>query len=355
MKTLTTSMALVLFMLATSLGIAQEEENKALETLQKAKTEVVDQEKEILKREVETINTQLANGTITTEEAADKKQAAAEKSALNIENRIAIIDNKIALLERNGTTSLNGDNIFSINIGQNDNGMDGVWGISVKGDPNYTPKYDRRTTSQFVFSFGLNNAIIDGQSLSDSPYKVAGSRYAEIGLAWSTRVFKESNLLRFRYGVSFQFNGLKPTDNRYFVDTGAETELQDFGLDLDKSKFRMDNVVVPIHFELGGSKKIEKENYFRYDTNRSFKVGFGGYAGINMGSRQKLKFTNEVGENVKQKLKASYNTNNFIYGLSAYIGYGDISLYAKYDLNTIFKDNPTEQRNVSLGVRWDWD
>ena len=73
-----------------------------------------------------------------------------------------------------------------------------------------------------------------------------------------------------------------------------------------------------------------------------------------MSTRQKLKFEDD-GEDVKQKLKAGYNTNNFIYGLSAYVGYGDISLYAKYDLNTIFKDNPTEQRNVSLGVRWDWD
>jgi len=353
MKTINLCTALVLWILATGWSIAQEELT-ALETLEKAKTEVVNQEKDALKKEVETINKQVEAGTITQAEADNLKQQAAEKHALNIENRVTILDNKIALYERNGSVDIEGDNIFSVSLGQNENGKGGKFGISFSDIPEKERKYDRRTSSQLVFSFGLNNVLIEGQSLDDSPYKVAGSRYAEIGLAWTTRVFKESNWLRVRYGLSFQFNGLKPTDNRYFVDTGAQTELQEFALDLDKSKFRMDNLVVPIHFEMGPSRKIEKEDHFRYNTNTSFKIGFGGYAGINLGTRQKLKFEDD-GEDVKQKLKAGYNTNNFIYGLSGYIGYGDISLYAKYDLNTIFKNNPIEQRNVSLGVRWDWD
>ncbi|MAM30053.1 MAG: hypothetical protein CMC13_13610 [Flavobacteriaceae bacterium] len=354
MKTINLCTALVLIILASTLGIAQEELTMK-ETLEKAKIEVVNEEKEALKKEVATINLQLENGTLTAEEAANKKQEAAEIRALNIENRVAIINNKMALLERNGTLEeKNQGTRIVLGMGQKDLDNDRIWGIKVQNRKVRTPKYDRRTTSELVFSFGLNNAIIDGQGLDDSPYKIGGSRYAELGLAWSTRVFEESNWLRFRYGLSFQFNGLKPTDNRFVVDTGEQTELQEFPLDLDKSKFRMDHLVVPIHFEIGGSRKIEKEDYFRYDTDRSFKLGVGGYAGVNLSTRQKLKFEDD-GEDVKQKLKAGYNTNNFIYGLSAYVGYGDISLYAKYDLNTIFKDNPTEQRNVSLGVRWDWD
>ena len=354
MKIVTISFTIVLWALACGYSMAQGEQT-ALEALEKARAKVVSEEKEALKNEVETINKQLANGSITAEEAANKKQAVAEKRALNIENKVAIIDNKMQLVERNGSVNTRGEkNVFSIKFGEDEDGDNGAWGIFVNDVDDHNKKYDRRTTSQLVFSFGLNNTLIEGQSLDDSPYKIGGSRYAELGLAWSTRVFKESNWLRFRYGVSFQFNGLKPTDNRYFVDTGDQTELQDFGLDLDKSKFRMDNVVIPFHFEIGPSRKIEKDTYFRYDTNRSFKVGFGGYAGLNMSARQKLKFEDD-GERVKQKLKARYNTNSFIYGVSAYIGYGDISLYAKYDLNTVFKNNPVEQRNVSLGVRWDWD
>ena len=128
--------------------------------------------------------------------------------------------------------------------------------------------------------------------------------------------------------------------------------MQTFDLDLDKSKFRLDNLVIPVHFEFGPSKKIEKDTYFRYSTHNKIKVGLGGYAGLKLGSRQKLRF-DDMGQEVDRKEKGDFNTNNFIYGVSAYVGWGDVGLYAKYDLNTIFKDNPIEQRNISLGLRFD--
>jgi len=37
------------------------------------------------------------------------------------------------------------------------------------------------------------------------------------------------------------------------------------------------------------------------------------------------------------------------------VGFDGIQLYAKYDLNPIFKDALVEQRNVSLGLRFDLD
>lgn len=330
-----------------------QEDNSAskIEVLQSAKTKIIEEEKDALKAEVSIINTRLEKGDFTQEEADRIKKELAEKRALNIENRIAIIDNKIALIERNGSEE---GSLLNIGIGNDEETGGSIFGISFNTSSDKDRVYDRRTSSDLVFAFGLNNAIIEDQSLNDSPYKIGGSRFAEIGVAWKTRVFKESNWLRIKYGVSFQFNGLKPTENRYFVDTGSETELQEFPLELNKSKFRMDHLVIPLHFEFGPSRKIEKETYFRYNTEKSFRMGLGGYAGINLSVRQKLKF-NEEGESIKQKLKSDYNTNNFIYGLSGYLGWGEVSLYAKYDLNTIFKDNPIEQRNVSLGVRWDWD
>ena len=49
-----------------------------------------------------------------------------------------------------------------------------------------------------------------------------------------------------------------------FVENGDRTELQDFPVELKKSKFRMDNLVVPIHFEFGPSKVTETEDKIRY-------------------------------------------------------------------------------------------
>lgn len=344
MRLITISTALAVWLLAIGQFHAQE---TTLETLENSKETIINEEKDLLKVEVENINKRLGNNQISEAEAEQLKQAAAEKHALNIENRLAIIDNKIALLNRNGDVDFSEVDKIEIKFFQDY----GIFGIE------YSPKerkYDRRTTSDFVLAFGLNNAIGDGQSLNDSDFKVGGSRFAEIGWAWKTRVFKETNWLRFKYGFSFQFNGLKPTDNRYFVDSGEMSELQTFEGDLDKSKFRMDNLVVPIHFEFGPSKKIEKETYFRYNTHNQIKLGLGGYVGLNLGARQKLKF-DEDGESVKQKLKANYNTNNVIYGLSSYIGWRGTAVYVKYDLNPIFKNNNTELHNVSLGLRFDMD
>ncbi|MGJ8667305.1 MAG: hypothetical protein ACSHW7_13125 [Patiriisocius sp.] len=341
MKTNTLVLAVSLWILSICAAKAQETE------MDKKRDFIVQSEKEALKTEVDKINEDLDAGTITLVEAENLKKEAATKHALNIENKVAILENKEALKERNGDEEMS-KKMFKITFDD-----DGYY-FDDKNDTIQKRKEDIRTYSGLTFAFGLNNAIADGRSLDDSPYKIGGSRFAEIGLSWSTRVFKESNWLRVRYGLSFQFNGLKAEDNRYFVENGDQTELQEYPLNLDKQKFRMDNLVIPIHFELGPSKKIQKKDYFRYNTDNSFRLGLGGYAGINLTTLQKLKF-DDNGQDVKQKQKDNFNTNNFIYGLSAYAGWGDTSLYVKYDLNTIFKDNPIEERNVSLGIRFDWD
>ena len=94
------------------------------------------------------------------------------------------------------------------------------------------------------------------------------------------------------------------------------------------------------------------EERIRYNIHDKFRLGLGGYAGVNLVSKQKLKYELD-GNHVKDKLKRSYNTSNFVYGLSGYIGFDSMLLYVKYDLNPIFKNAAVEQRNISLGLRLD--
>lgn len=356
MKLITTCIAMSMWALALSQGYAQENTNKeGLDALKEAKENITANEKEALLQDVERINNQYQNDEITYEEAEQLKKEAAQKHALNIENKVAIINNQIELIERNGENAMVGGSRVSFIIGEPDMDDERIFGVKIEEpDKQKKRKNDVRTTSDLVFAFGLNNAIIEGQSLDESPYKIGGSRFAELGFAWKTRVFKNSNWLRVKYGVSFQFNGLKPDDNQYFVDAGDQTELQEFPSNLDKSKLRMDNLVIPVHFEFGPSKKTVDEDYVRYSTYKQIKIGLGGYAGVNINTLQKLKFDDD-GRDVKQKTKANFNTNNFIYGVSGYIGWRGTAIYAKYDLNEIFRDNPVAQRNVSLGLRFDID
>ncbi|NJB70815.1 hypothetical protein GGR42_001277 [Saonia flava] len=330
-----------------------------VEVLEERKNKITFQEKEALKIEVEDINRRIDNNEITQEEAKTLKEAAATKRALNIEDRIAIIENEISLLERNdGKTlilieadTISGDNVrFGISF----NGKP-AFSFSSKNSKHWKKreiKYDRRTYSDFVMAIGLNNTLIEGQSIEDTPYKIGGSRFFEMGWQWRTRVFKNSNFMRINYGFSFQYNGLKPKDNQYFTVVDGQSELADFEYELKKSKLRMDNLVFPMHLEFGPSRKRENENNFRYSIQNQFRIGIGGYGGFNLGTRQKLKY-DRAGENVKDKLKRGYNTTNFVYGLSGYVGFDGVLLYAKYDLNPLFKNADIEQRNISLGLRFD--
>ena len=210
MKTISTYFVVVIMCFIANTMVAQENYKDKIEALEEQKEKITLEEKEALKVEVGTINKRLEKSEISTDEANKFKEEVALKRALNIENRLAIIDNEIALLERNKGEVLS--------VEKDDNSWDDNDGVTIRIDGDEWeitdnkygwPKYGRRTYSDFIVAFGLNNAIIEGQSLNDTPYKVWGSRFFEIGWAWRTRVFKKTNAVRFHYGFSFQFNGLK--------------------------------------------------------------------------------------------------------------------------------------------------
>ncbi len=354
MRKITIYVTFIFLTIGTHVMTAQSGYKERIETLNAKKDQIRQQEKEALKEEVAAISERLDQEQISLEKANRLKESAAKMRALNIENRIAIIDNTIALLERNEGFGLRSGN--ELRFDDSEDGIRITWGDrepwTLFRNHYREPVYDRRTYSDFVFAIGLNNALIEGQSIEDSPYKIGGSRFAELGWQWRTRVFPNTNFLRLNYGFSFQFNGLKPENNQYFAVNGTQTELQEFEFPLKKAKLRMDNLVFPIHFELGPSKFRETEKTIRYVLHNQFRIGLGGYAGFNLGTRQKLKYDRN-GENVKDKLKRGYNTSDFVYGLSGYMGFDGILIYAKYDLNPLFKHAVVEQHNISIGMRFD--
>ena len=345
-------------------------QNKELDSIRVAKMEdkiidlmedrakIEEQEKSILKLKISKINKRLDNKEITAAEAEDFKKKAAKTAALNIQNRREIIDQKIELLKRNGYDAYqyrrdDEGNRLILRIGGDDSTSESFIYIGDRADDK-PRKYDRRTTEDIVFAIGFNNALIDGQDIDDSPYKIGGSGFVELGYAWKTRIFEDTNFWRFKYGFSFMWNKFDIKDNNFLVNTDGNISLQEFPIELNKAKFRTTNLVFPMHIEFGPSKKIEKENYFRYSTRNKLKVGLGGYAGLNIGSMQKLKYK-EDGNRVKDKQRGGLEVSEFVYGLSGYLAWGSTALYVKYDLNPLFKDQAIDQNNISVGVRFDMD
>lgn len=324
-------------------------EKHRVEKLELEVKTIKDQEKEGLKQEVEAINLRLKKGEITKEEAEALKMEMAKKRALNIENRVAILENRIELASRNGEVVFDSSKMYQISPNR-------FFGVKISNREKAV-KYDKRTSSQLTFASGFNTAIIDNVSLSDSPYSLNGKNtgFTELGWSWSTRVLEHSNAIRFKYGFTFQWNKLSPKDNRYFVNENSETLLKTSDLDFNKpAKLITTNLVFPLFLEFGPSKKIEKDTYFRYSTYNKFKFGIGGYAGFNIGARQKL-YYEDNGHDIKQKIKGNYNVNSFVYGVSSYIAWGSIGIYAKYDLSPLFENATIKQNNLSLGLRFDMD
>lgn len=353
MRNFTIYLALSLCLFASKMVAQETFESKAKAIADKIEN-ITKEEKATLKSEVEAVNVQLENGSITKEQADSKKKDLAQARATIIENRVAVAQEELKDLVQqkvNGKiTDTKDADSSKVRIGkrlvltyEND---------SVRRKKHYEYR-ERRTTSQFVFALGLNNVVTDG-SVDNSDFKFAGSRFYEWGLSYNSRLFKNDNLLHLKYGVSVMYNDLRPTENRVFAVNGNQTTLQTSTIDLKSARFRNVYLVAPLHLEFDFTKKKEKDGKNYFNTHNSFRLGVGGYAGIRIKSKQKIEY--EIDDvDYDEKAKGDFNASNFIYGLSAYVGYKETSLYIKYDLNPLFQDNVVKQNNVSLGVRFDFN
>jgi hypothetical protein len=254
---------------------------------------IKDEVKEELKDRIKTINKKLDKGEITQAKAEKQKKALAELKAKNIEERQEIARLFFQYAQRNDI-----DDVCEMELPvTKEKYEEWICHVDEKEDDFDFPfnwpelhskgKFNSKMLSRMIIGFGFNNTFDENDFLGDNNYDLYPSRYFEIGWEWSQRIINKSNWLRFNYGFSFQFNGIKQDDNQFFVKNGEQTELQDFGRNLDKSKFRMTNLIFPLHLELSNSQKIIKEDDDITFTEPSFKFGFGGFFGLNIANMQK--------------------------------------------------------------------
>lgn len=306
------------------------EENPTIEFLKQQKETVEFNEKEKLKEEIKEINKRVNKEQITADEGEELKKVAADKHAQNIENQLSIIDSKIALLERNAAEDdfsyyedmeflKQDEQDFEVSIG----------------------KQKGRTKMGGHVTLGLATSFIENQKFSDSPYKIGGSYFWEFGMDFHTALTK-NGFLRLNYGLGFQFDILKPIDNQYFSRDDNVTELQDYPAALKNSRMTFSNIIIPVSLEIGKANK-------RYYAGK-FKFGIGGFVGLNLSDIQNLMYYDE-GLKVEERIKGNYNSNNLIYGVTTFIGYDFVTLYAKYYLNPLFSSNPVAEHIGGIGIR----
>lgn len=315
--------------------------------------DIKEAEKFELKNRISEIDTQLEKSEITAEKAKALKEDAAKRAAQNIDNKTAIIENQIALAKRDVNYNYQPYSGAYLNIGlgqATDSKGSFLLGLEYNAE-NLKPSRDRRTDFDIVAAFGFGGATGGGAKLGDD-YKVWKSTYSEIGFTLRTRLLKESNYWRLAYGLSFQQNQFSLSGNKHVVNNNGYTALEVFPDRIKRNNFTVENLVIPVMIEFGPSKKKEYRDYFRYDTSNSFKVGLGGFVGVNTGAVQRMKYESD-GKEYKIKLRQDYNTEKFIYGLKGYVGFGSLSLFANYELNTIFSNSAHKDHALYFGLRVD--
>lgn len=358
--------------------------------LKKQLDEIKEEEKQQLRGQIDNINSLLDNGVMDINEANRLKMQAAEKTARKIEGRQAYL--REAIRHLNGTTGntnreVRDNEIFS-DIDSYFNKKNGIPPVKprvyqprppvrqyqnsppAKQYQNQAPPGKKKlwietpTSVDLVLAGGLSNTVreeigeiseVSQENIEDERYyDLENSRFFEFGFALKTPLARR-NGIRIKYGLSFQTNILAPNNNRYFAERNDLTQLRVAEEEIRRSRFIVNNMVVPIHFEIGPTKLRQRTDSGYYSTKGQLKIGFGGYMGFNIHAKQTLRTYERYRDLVylRRQYIDGYDVNRYIYGLSAYVGVGGFSIYGKYDLNTIFNNGLEDERFVSVGLRFD--
>ncbi|MDR6302088.1 hypothetical protein [Mesonia maritima] len=316
--------------------LAQEQKTKAqvkIEELQAQKQTITQLEKEKLKEKVASINERLENEEISEEKAAELKKAAAEQHALNIENQYDLIDLNIELIKRNQTDSIAKNSYIDVGAILTDtkrmSAVDSIPSVLL--------------AAPYV-GLGINSVLNQAQDV----YKDIGL-YGVFGIRFTTIFSRKSPEFRLNYGLAAEFYSLSLKEDYVFADESNQSTVIESPINLEYSRFTMSTLILPVHIEYGKAKIDYSGNRAKYDFSTDWNYGIGGFVGTKLTSSQSFKYEDE-GEDVTKSVQRPYNTDNFLYGLSAYAGYGPFKLNVRYNLNSIFKNSNANGNVLSVGV-----
>ncbi|UYZ60049.1 PorT family protein [Hymenobacter latericus] len=298
--------------------------------------------------QAERAGTKSANGQVTMEfyPAKDKptSKAAPEQVRVTVRGQQPRTDRVEVTMGR----------VFGVTVEEStdDKGEDHVsvrLGTSAKNDSldqaKRVAKQQKLSGSDFGVDVGLNALTNRGDAPGDQSFDLRpwGSRYVSLKWQYWTRAGKNSPVY-LHLGPEIAFNNFMFEGNKVLAEAGQRTTAiidDPQNRDLEKSKLAMTTLNLPAGITLRLRNNEGKE---------TFRIGAGGFAGYRLSSHTKIKYENE-GRTNKDKDRGSYNLEDFQYGLTGTLGVHNFNLFAKYNLNELFKDNRGPKAQVlSFGL-----
>jgi hypothetical protein len=130
-------------------------------------------------------------------------------------------------------------------------------------------------------------------------------------------------------GAGFKFNNYDLVQDVIVVNRlGSTFGEVDSNRSINKNRLKTTSIHVPLMLETNLGK----------DAKHSFHLAAGGMVTYILNTRTKQKYK-EGGENFKKKVKSDFNVNDFQFAATARVGYGDVTLYATYNLTPLFENN----------------
>jgi len=198
-----------------------------------------------------------------------------------------------------------------------------------------------------VLDLGLNaltNQLATGPT-GPANLRTLGSRYLNIGLNYQVRLGGQRSPLHLLTGPEFSFNNYMLNGNDKWVSENGQTRVvreTDPARQYTKTKLATSSVNLPLMLRL----RLHDSHY-----HSTFSIAAGGFVGYRLLTWSKLKYTSE-GDVKKDKNYDAYNLENLQYGLQGTIGYRHLTLFARYNLNGLFKAGAGPDTQVlSFGLR----
>lgn len=209
--------------------------------------------------------------------------------------------------------------------------------------------------SKFLLSigFGSSLALVNG-GLNTDLYKSKMISSLNWGLGGKTRLIKENPHYYLRYEWTSLYNSLKPTNQKVLDVIDNQTTLIEYEKTLKKSRIDFVESRISTYFEYDFSKKQEDEyGNVILRSRQSYFLGVGGFFGLGGNNVTQVMKYKTPGKEHKNRETGSFGANKFVYGIGAYVGHKNLSLFATYNLNKTFKNSEFKQNFLNIGLNLD--
>jgi len=272
--------------------------------------------------------------------------------------RVSLGKNEVIIVEENGDTVVVGLGKKGISIVEGEDGVVvNVLDMEEKKSHDYDHDKHKKHKKRFKphwagFKIGLNNYLTPdfgmvlppGQEFMDLNTGKSWNwniDVADIGLGLGTSYVGLVSGLGFEF-INYNFDGqnniMKDPVTREIVEY-----VPVYAGNIHKSKMNITYMTAPLLLEFqipAGPRRVH--------------ISGGVIGGVKLWSNTKIKYR-ESGEKSKEKRKGDYNLSPLRWGVAASIGYGEVSLFGRYYMTSLFKPGlGPELYPFSLGLSFNW-